>query len=111
MSDDDLHFIQDGHKLALWWNKDEVAINNVICPNEGKSGFCNRGRDYCVVERFVWTYGLDVNIGSAEIQSPVEVAWVPRSGGSDLDPEFAEVYVVPIADREYLLAKSRSAES
>ena len=103
-------FIEDGHTIHFRWDRDELHIAYVTCPYVGVTSMCNRLRDYCVVARFVGTYGTEVNIGSIEITGPVEVAWYPVPGRSDEDEEFRQVWVIPIDDPDLAAAKYLEAE-
>lgn len=109
IEEDQSPFIEDGHKVVITWHKDSVTIGAVVCPNEGIASLCNRMRKYCVVERFISVYGTECNVGSTIVNGPVEVAWAPVPGASDLDDEFMQIWVVPLDDPDYLASK-RSAD-
>jgi hypothetical protein len=96
---------EDGHKLNFEIDGDEISISHVDCPMTGSSAFCNRRRNFCVVQRFVGIFGPECNIGQSRIQGPVEIAWIGVPGDSDLDDEFAQVWVTPINDPEYQSSK------
>lgn len=104
-------FVEDGHKVVIAWHKDSVSIGAVVCPNEGTASLCNRMRKYCVVERFISVYGTECNVGSTIVNGPVEIAWAPVSGSSDLDDEFAQIWVVPVDDPDYRASKRTDDES
>jgi hypothetical protein len=99
-------FIEDGHKIHFWWDRDKLHIKRVECPHQGATGMCNRLRDYCAVARYIGVYSSELNVGSTPVDGPVEIAWLPIPGESDLDKEFAQIWVVPVNDIEYMQAKS-----
>ena len=94
-------FIEDGHKAHIRWDRDQIHITHVECPHQGVTSMCNRLRDYCVVNRFVGIYGAELNVGSISVTGPVELAWLPVQGEGDEDPEFRQVWVVPMEDPDY----------
>ena len=92
-------WIRDGHKVVVYWDADELHAADVICPFEGATSLCRRQRDYCVVSRFMGVYGAELNIGNKiAVNGPVEIAWVAQLGESDLDNEYAGMWIVPITD-------------
>jgi hypothetical protein len=111
-------FIEDGHRVTLGVYKERVGISAVHCPNveNQAEGYCNRMRDYCVVERFLDVYGLECNVGSIVVSDgSFEVAWMPvvpdrnDTFDRDVDPVFSQVWVVPIEDSEYKMWKVEHA--
>lgn len=97
-------FIQDGHIISFVLDRDEVKISEIHCPNVGRTSLCNRRRNFCVVERFIDAYGIDLNLGRVVLNGPIEIAWSPVHGDeSDLDLEFDTVWYVPIDDPDYRL--------
>lgn len=94
-------WIEDGHKVHFRLDRDVLSIAYVECPYEGKTALCNRFREHCVVDTFLSVYGPECNIGSCPIDGPVEIAWVPQLGDSDLDDEFGSVWVLPVIDVDY----------
>lgn len=107
--EDDAHPIADGHIIHFMWERDAIRVFRVDCPNEDMSGLCNRRRNYCVVDRFIAAYGYEMNLGTVAISGGVEIAWVPIYGQSDLDNEFASIWMIPINDPDY--QESFGAES
>lgn len=93
--------IIDGHIVHFLWERDSVRIFRVDCPNDDATGICNRRRSYCVVDRFISVYGYELNMGTTPLDGPIEVAWVPVYGESDLDQEFASVWLMPVKDPEF----------
>lgn len=110
MSDVVLRWIEDGHGLTFKLNRGAIEVG-VDCPYEGRVGVCNRGRDYCVVQRFVGVYGPEVNLGVAPIDGWLEIAWLPQPGDGDIDREFIQVWVIPTEDQDYLELKAGVADS
>jgi hypothetical protein len=109
---DEPSFIEDGHTVTIVWDKDHIRISHVDCPNTGQTSICNRRRTYCVVQRFVETFGFDLNVGRTVVRSPIEIAWVGVIGASDLDEEFATIWILPMDDPEYRSWKDiRSSDS
>jgi hypothetical protein len=98
-------FIEDGHRIHFRWDRDELIISYVECPHQAGSGMCNRMRTDCVVAAFVSTFGPELNIGSTSIDGPIEVAWYPVLGESDLDRQFRHVWLVPVLDPDFVAAK------
>ena len=105
-NDEDLEqqteWIKDGHSVEITWDRDHVWVSNVNCPNVGRTALCNRTRSYCVVQKFIEVYGAECNVGRTTVSGPVEVVWAPILGDSDLDPEFAQVWVCPTDDPDYV---------
>lgn len=104
-------FIQDGHWISFVLDREEVKIAEIHCPNVGTTSLCNRRRTFCVVERFLDAYGIDLNLGRVHLDGKVEIAWCPVHGEeSDLDVEFDSVWIVPIKDPDYrLMMEERDA--
>lgn len=99
-------WIEDHHKVHIRWDRDEIAPFYVECPHEGKNAICTRDRDYCVVDRYMGIYGAELNVGSISLDDgPVEIAWYPILGASDLDQVIGGLYVVPVNDVEYRASK------
>lgn len=94
-------WIEDGHKLHFRIDQAEVGVFYVECPFEGLQARCNKGRENCVIDTFVAIYGTELNIGEAFIYGPLEIAWTPVLGQSDIDDEFAQVWIIPLADQSY----------
>lgn len=97
-------FIQDGHVIRLVLDRDDIRISDIHCPNRGTTSLCNRRRTFCVVERFIEAFGIDLNLGKVTINGPIEIAWCPVNGDEgDLDVEFDSVWIVPVDDPQYQL--------
>jgi len=102
--DDEPQWINDGHVVRLVWERDEVSIAEVHCPNVGTTAICNRRRGYCVVSQFIAVFGFDLNIGKSYLEGPVQIAWCPiAGGGSDIDDEYASLWIVPVEDPDFQL--------
>lgn len=101
-------FIEDGHVLHFRLKMDQVIIERVTCPfRVAKGGYCSRMRDYCVVQRFIGVYGTELCIGEVSLDDgPIEIAWHPVLGDSDLDSELGSIWYTPIADEDYLDSKN-----
>ena len=98
----DLHrWKEDGHKVLFRWQRDEVVVDTITCPHEGTNAACNHKRDYCLVQMFLGVYGSEVNIGEILLDGPIEVAWTSEEGDSDLDPQYAGIWVTPVNDISY----------
>lgn len=95
-------WVLDGHAVHVEWDSDEVKISHVSCPFDGVAGsICKKGRDFCVVSRYLGVYGFELNVGRIAVNSPVEIAWIGVLGGSDLDDELASIWVCPVEDEEF----------
>lgn len=94
-------WIEDGHRIIFRIERDIITIFYVECPFEGQVALCNRGREDCIINTFTNVYGAEINIGSCNIDGPMEIAWVPQLGECDLDREFAQVWIIPLADPDY----------
>jgi len=101
---------EDGHKVVFKWQRDEVVIEAITCPHEGTNAPCNIRRDFCVVQTFLGVYGSEINIGEILIDGPVEVAWTPEDGESDLDPQYGTIWVTPVNDISYKSMKLALSE-
>lgn len=99
-------FIQDHHTVSIRWDEDTLKIGSVWCPweSDDSTGMCNRLRDYCVVERFFDVYGAELNIGTTSVDGPVEIAWIGVPGGSDIDSEYSQVWIIPVEDPDFRAA-------
>lgn len=105
-------FIQDGHTISFVLDRDKVNIHEIICPNIGTTSLCNRRRTYCVVERFIDAFGVDLCLGRVAINGRMEIAWCPVHGDeSDLDDEYDCVWYVPIDDPDYRLMLADQADA
>lgn len=98
-------WVEDGHRVTIVWDGDELLVDHVACPFEGggSGSLCRRQRDYCVVSRYLGVYGPELNTGGkVKVDGPVEVAWAAQLGQSDLDDEFAGIWVIPVNDISYM---------
>jgi hypothetical protein len=100
-----VQWIEDGHVLHFRIDHDDIYISHVQCPFREKVSLCNRMRDNCVVDTYVGVYGTEVNIGSTTLDGPLEIAWVPVLGESDLDREFIQIWIIPVTDPDYVTLK------
>lgn len=94
-------WIEDGHRVIVAWEHDSFTIKRVECPFDGSNAYCNRRRERCVVQRFLGVFGAECNIGSTEVLGPIEIAWIGIPGESDLDTEFAGIWIIPMDDSNY----------
>lgn len=106
MAEPQVNFVEDGHRVVFDWVRDEIKLT-VECPNAGRESLCNIKRAQCCVATFLGVYGSEINIGSAKINGPVEVAWTAKIGWSDIDPEYCNVWIIPLSDPEYIASKIR----
>ena len=83
----------DGHVMQLELNRAETVITGVVCPNKGE---CSHKEARCVVDHFLMTYGLEINVGSCDMARDVPIAWTLIGGENDLDA--AQVWVIPTED-------------
>jgi hypothetical protein len=94
-------WMEDGHKVVFKWQRDEIVIEAISCPHEGTNAACNYKRDFCLVQRFLGVYGSEINIGEILLDGPIEVAWTAEEGESDLDSQYACIWVTPVNDISY----------
>jgi hypothetical protein len=94
-------WIEDGHRLHFRIDGDSIHISFTECPHQGAASLCTRMRQHCVVDTFISIYGAELNGGSGSIDGPMEIAWTPVLGQSDLDNEFQQIWFVPIEDPDY----------
>ena len=94
-------WIEDGHKVVINWDGDTISIKRVDCPFDDGGAVCNRRKDFCVVSRFLGVYGPELNIGTADVDGLMEIAWVGIPGDSDLDDELAAIWVIPVNDANF----------
>lgn len=104
-------WIEDGHVVHFRLDRDVVNVSHIECPYDGKIGVCNRNRAKCVVETYIEVYGTEICVGVALIEGPIEIAWVPNFGSSDLDDEFEQVWFTPVRDPDYIAYKLLGAQS
>ena len=98
-------WIEDGHILHFRLDKDQLYISHVECPHSDSVSICTRMRDWCVVGMFIGVYGTELNLGNTYVDGPLEIAWIPIPGVSDLDKEFAQVWFIPVSDPDFRAAK------
>lgn len=98
-------WVEDGHKVHVVWDADSLSVQQVDCPFEGSSAFCNRKRNYCVVQRFIGVFGAEVNVGRTVVNGPIEIAWIGMNGDSDIDDELSGIWITPINDPDYIIFK------
>jgi hypothetical protein len=96
---------EDGHKVVFKWQRDTVLIETIMCPHEGTNAACNAQRDYCLVQTFLGVYGTELNIGEVLLDGPIEIAWTAEDGDSDLDRQYACIWVTPVTDISYKAMK------
>lgn len=94
-------WMEDGHKVVFKWQRDEIVIEAISCPHEGTNATCNYKRDFCLVQRFLGVYGSEINIGEILLDGPIEIAWTSEEGDSDLDHQYAGIWVTPVNDISY----------
>ncbi len=103
--DQQIQWIEDGHVLHFRLDRDDIYISHVACPFRENVSLCNRMRENCVVDTYIGVYGAECNLGGVTLEGPVEIAWVPVLGESDLDREFAQIWFIPKEDPDYIALK------
>jgi hypothetical protein len=83
----------DGHIISLRLNKHEVEVELSHCPEEGS---CLVREAQCVVEYFINTFGLECNVGSAEVASTMEIAWALM--GDNFHVQECQLWWIPVED-------------
>jgi hypothetical protein len=88
----------DGHRVLLQLNRNELSIQMVVCPGH-KERSCRLGGLDCIVTWFLEVYGLDCNVGVAEVASDLELAWSVQGDPSNV--ELCQVWVIPVTDEAF----------
>jgi hypothetical protein len=89
----------DGHVLYLEINQAELVVQMVSCPH-GPQAPCRVNRHVgCVVEHFVFRFGLEVNVGVCPAAAELPVAWALAGDPTDVD--LCQVWIVPTADEVF----------
>jgi hypothetical protein len=83
----------DGHSILLELNRANVVITEVTCPNTEE---CVHDIYGCVVRWFVTRFGLECNVGVAQVQNEMPIAWMMVGDTHDL--EAAQVWIIPTTD-------------
>ena len=88
----------DGHAIDLLLNKEEIKVSSNVCPHgESVDADCyHEGVSGCIVKYFINVYGLESNIGQADVAPRIEIAWSVT--GSKWDPDLVTLYVIPVDD-------------
>ena len=91
----------DSHFIDLSLDKDQIRVSCMVCPFGGsKESDCyHEGIDGCIVKHFVTVYGLECNVGQAEVAARIEVAWAMT--GSSWDADLVSFYFIPVEDPSF----------
>jgi hypothetical protein len=89
---------RDGHFFELQLNKHEIAIVNITCPDT-EDRACKHEQAGCVVEWFLRRFGLDCNVGIAQPEPRMEIAWTLVGDTWDIDT--CQVWVIPVNDEAF----------
>lgn len=82
----------DGHIMHLELVQSEAQITSVHCPG----GECGHIDTPCVVRHFLNVYGLECNVGVADMVSDMPIAWTLIGNPRDLDA--CQLWVIPTED-------------
>jgi hypothetical protein len=85
----------DGHKLVLKLNKDQLEILEILCPHDTPEAICHTPNG-CVVQNFITQYGLECNIGISDPAAELEICWALQ--GDNTDIELSQLWFVPVDD-------------
>lgn len=98
MADVNAEWVADGHEVKVVANEDKFEVTFYSCPNKRRKGTdCwHPQADGCVVDWYVFRYGLELNKGSAPIEFPMKVAWTHVGDTADL--EKSQVWLIPMND-------------
>lgn len=95
---DEIVWHNDGHRLHLQINRNELVVSSVTCPG-GDDRQCAIGKTDCIVQHFVDIYGLECNVGICDATSEMTVAWSAVGDMEDLD--LCQVWIIPIDDEAF----------
>lgn len=96
MSDSEMMWHNDGHKISLQINKSELEITDIHCPAEDDSAKCYMDGIGCVVTWFLNRYGMECNAGKCPSASELEFCWTIV--GDHRNIEAAQVWFMPLTD-------------
>lgn len=86
----------DGHVLHLMLNKSQLLITEVDCPGDAE---CAHDRVGCIVQYFVYTFGLECNVGVVEPHPELRIAWTVSGDTHDVDA--CQVWIIPSEDEAF----------
>lgn len=86
----------DGHVLHLMLNKSQLVIVDIDCPGSKE---CAHERVGCIVEYFVYTYGLECNVGVVKPHPQLRIAWTVNGDTHDIDA--CQVWIIPSEDEAF----------
>ena len=95
---DSMVWHNDGHIMHLQLTKHELTITHVTCPG-GDDAACVHPKVGCMVDFFLGLYGLDCNVGIAEPNPSMQIAWTLV--GDTYEIETAQIWVIPINDEAF----------
>lgn len=86
----------DGHALHLMLNKSLLVVTGVDCPGAEE---CSHPQVDCIVQHFVYTYGLECNVGVVEPHPKLDIAWTLSGDAHDIDA--CQVWIIPSNDEAF----------
>lgn len=96
---------KDGHSLNLRLEKSILVVDKVNCPHESAEDKpCHLTKEGCAVAWFISLYGLECNVGVAEPQPVLNVAWT-YVGDPEDGINTGQVWIIP-EDDEFFKAWS-----
>lgn len=108
MAEQIMKWHQDGHSFIVVLDKTLVMIEEFHCPSRGAESEACQLDGECIVERFVTEYGFDCNVGVANVNGRVEIAWTLV--GDTKDKDSCQVWFIPTQD-EFFAAWATSQKN
>lgn len=87
----------DGHSISLKFKGTELVVTPNPCPYEShEERYCSHEDTRCLFEYFVSLYGAECNMGEADAQPSMEVAWAVLGNTRFLDE--SQLWFIPVDD-------------
>jgi len=87
----------DGHSISLRIEKNELIVIGFECPNKNEDAACRKYSKECIVESFIYRFGLECNVGACEPSPKIQIAWA-ITGEPEMGLDLCQVWVIPTAD-------------
>ena len=107
-SHQDMIWHDDGHTVSLRINRAELEVVEVSCP-QAPDKKCNHDEFGCIVQYFIYRYGMECNAGSCLPTPQIEICWTLLGDPKNID--MSQVWFMPKTDElfsAWLIAKKSS---
>ena len=96
-NESELVWNNDGHSISLRIEKNDLVIVGFECPHQEPGAECRRHSQECIVEWFIYRFGLECNVGMCEPASKISIAWA-ATGEPQMGFDMCQVWVIPTTD-------------